>query len=614
MDYETLYDHLLLVATLAEGFAAGFGAGHAAYWLGWWHDIGKAHPDFQTYLTQCVDDPDPHRRGPDHKAAGALLAEHHPTLSILSLLIHGHHGGLPALSAHRTQWLPAHRAQQAPADAIAIAERLLPLAAPPTCILPAFAETLSLTMELFLRMLFSALVDADALATERHWAQDHAQRRGGAVPIATLWQRFLLNQERLVAAEPPSEGHRAKLHTIRSLLYDACIAAAAGPRGLYRLAMPVGTGKTRSAMGFALAHAMTHALERIIVVVPFLSITEQTAGVYRAIFETDGLPVVLEHHSAVEHDETPEGDERGLWQKLGSENWDAPIIVTTVVQLFESLFAARTSRCRKLHNVANSVIVIDEVQSLPLRFLQPILDALSQLTTFYGTTVVLSTATQPTFSLIPGFAELRAHDIIPEPQKWLTELRRVRYEFRLDHKMEWLEVVQLMQESQQTLTVVNTRRQARALTDELLTHTPRPPGHHADVAALGGCCYLNNAAIAAQILTRCGTCRDHRRRRSPREWHRRALLRPGRRVLRVDPRRSRDRRSPAVPRLRGRARHRRRPGVTSPCRWPEQRRRRAPAAAVAQARLVRRAVSRHGPGRLPRPRRRQGRPREPAHR
>jgi CRISPR-associated endonuclease/helicase Cas3 len=227
-------------------------------------------------------------------------------------------------------------------------------------------------------------------------------------------------------------------------------------------------------MGFALRHGVEHGHRRVVVAVPFITITQQTAGVYRGIFDCadNETSAVLEHHSGTSEprEEVDEYDPQAIWVRLAAENWDAPIIVTTTVQLFESLFANSTSRCRKLHRLAKSIIILDEAQSLPSHLLDPILDALRELCTNYGSSVVLSTATQPAFDAIPAFEELDAREIVPAPERHFQALKRVDYEWRVDEPLCWEEAASLMRQEPQALAILNTKKDALALLDAL--HDP----------------------------------------------------------------------------------------------------------------------------------------------
>lgn len=457
-----LEDHLRAVAEHARSFATPFGAGELGYYAGLWHDVGKLAPAFQHYLLACARGEERAHRGPDHKAAGALLASRYAPA--LALIIQGHHGGLRS-RAELKEWLQrqgtALEAQEALRLAIQEVDGLEPVH-PPS--IPPRVETDPLAAELFLRMLFSALVDADFLDTEAHFlGAPPATRQTVSIRLADLWQRLEQSQQQLMA------GRSDHVSQVRREIYEYCLAAAASPPGLFRLTVPTGGGKTRSGMAFALRHAILHGMQRIIVAVPFISITEQTAEVYRDIFEPDssGTPVVLEHHSATAHSEDDEFSLRAQRERLAAENWDAPIIVTTTVQLFESLFSNSPAATRKLHRLARSVIILDEAQALPSHLLSPILDVLSRLCTDYGSSVVLSTATQPAFEAIAAFAGIAATEIVPEPQRYFAALKRVRYEWQTDRALSWDEIAALVRNEPQVLVVLNTKADALALLDAL---------------------------------------------------------------------------------------------------------------------------------------------------
>ena len=260
------------------------------------------------------------------------------------------------------------------------------------------------------------------------------------------------------------------VNQVRSEVYHACLNVAEKPPGIFRLAVPTGGGKTLLAMGFALRHAVLYGMERVIVAAPFMSITQQTAEVYRDFLEEDPeqeSPVVLEHHSMAETGEDEEYSHGRVWSRLAAENWDAPVVVTTTVQLFQSLFSNRTSSTRKLHRLANSVLILDEAQSLPPQLLTPILDALRHLTEDYGVSVVLSTATQPAFETIKPFVDIAPADMVPGAAKHFQTLKRVNYEWKTQPALSWHTVAELMRESSQVLTVVNTKRDALALLEAL---------------------------------------------------------------------------------------------------------------------------------------------------
>lgn len=454
-ELHNLANHLYAVAKIAADFAAPFGAQEVAYYAGLWHDLGKFNSDFQRYLAGDL------QRGGDHKGAGARLAVSH--LGPVGMLIQGHHGGLKARRDF-PGWLQESGETTAATQSLKAARQAIPDLEPQKPLsLPHYVNKDPIEAELWLRMTFSALVDADFLDTEAHFNPDSSETRQPSVAIADLWERFQKqHRERTMNAT-------GKVNRIRAEVYQDCLSAAERAPGIFRLAVPTGGGKTLSAMGFALRHAAQHGMSRIIVAVPFISITQQTAQEYRALLNDpadQNVPTVLEHHSGVAEADTDDHDHQQTWQRLASENWDAPIIVTTTVQLFHSLFSNLTSATRKLHNLANSVIILDEAQALPPPMLEPILDALRQLTDHYGTTVVLSTATQPAFETIKPFAGVNAVEITPSYPRHFQQLKRVRYEWD-NIPLSWDDAAEMMQEQPQALAIVNTKKDALALLDAL---------------------------------------------------------------------------------------------------------------------------------------------------
>lgn len=467
-EWHGLVEHLRGVAELTKEFATPLGAPEAGYYLGLWHDVGKFDPEWQTYLRECAAGQRARGTGPDHKVVGARLATDH--LGGVGLAIQGHHGGLPA---HRDLLNLVEKGSARPGAVAALGLGRVAAGAMGRSLdpageidLPPHSESDPHAAELFVRLLYSALVDADSLDTEAHESAERTALRGSDVSLGELWARF--DQHHATLPETAAETVR----DARAEIYRACLEAAEQPPGLFRLAAPTGGGKTLSAMAFALRHALRHGQQRVIVAVPFITITEQTADAYRRAFGTgdDERPVVLEHHSGSRDyggmgTDPAEGDFRpgAAWSQLAAENWDAPVVVTTTVQLFESLFARRRSACRKLHRLANAVVVLDEAQALPPHLLTPILDALRELATNYRTTVLLSTATQPAFEAIPGFAGLGASPILPDSARLFRSLERVRYDWQMDESLSWDKAAELLKERPQAMAILNTKKDALAL-------------------------------------------------------------------------------------------------------------------------------------------------------
>jgi CRISPR-associated endonuclease/helicase Cas3 len=443
------------VACLAADLAKKFQAESWGYVAGLLHDLGKGQPDFQVYLEDCQNHPEKKIRGPDHSSAGAVLAWQRYWEGLACLLA-GHHGGLPSRTNLKERiWKKSN--DPAILDALRQAGKILTLPERPP--LPIFKSPTQ--TELFLRLLFSALVDADYLDTEAHFDPGRSGLRLRSFDLAGLAESFWKEQDNL-------SGHdQSTVNLARHKIYQACLEAAEWAPGIFRLTVPTGGGKTLSGMAFALRHALKHQKHRIIVAIPYTSIIDQTAQVYRAIF---GEEAVLEHHSALAVTEEEEDYLRSQWARLAAENWDAPIVVTTTVQFFESLFSNRPAACRKLHNVAQSIIILDEVQTLPTGLLAPVLEVLQQLVDHYGVTVVLSTATQPSLvdSGSPYLKGLRGEirEIVPDPARYFQALKRVSYDCP-GEAWSWEQVAQEMAAEPRCLAVVNTKKDALALLDAL---------------------------------------------------------------------------------------------------------------------------------------------------
>jgi CRISPR-associated endonuclease/helicase Cas3 len=461
--------HLRAVADLAAGFAARFGAADWAGVAGLWHDLGKYRPAFQRYI-RCATgyEADAHiETAPgrvDHSTAGARHAIERfgadPRGRILAYLIAGHHAGLPdwhpdetGRAALQVRLGPESAPMLAEVHAQAPPQDLLDAPLPSSAPLGARAG-----FALWVRMLFSCLVDADFLDTEAFMSPGRSAGRQGFATIEALRGRLDAHMHALESLAEPSPVNRIRGDVLRQ-----CRAAAALRPGIFSLTVPTGGGKTLASLAFALDHSAAHGKRRVIYAIPYTSIIEQTADVFREVFGEDQ---VVEHHSAA--DVAPEREDHRT--RLACENWDAPIVVTTNVQFFESLFAARTSRVRKLHAIAGSVVVLDETQLLPPEYLQPILDAISLLASHYGVTFVLSTATQPALASTRWFGGgIRGlegvKEIVANPGALYSALRRVDVTLPDDfHRPQsWPEIAAALRDHVSVLCVVNSRKDCREL-------------------------------------------------------------------------------------------------------------------------------------------------------
>ncbi len=466
-NWQLLNTHLCKVAKKAEIFADSFGNGDWAFSAGLFHDLGKYNPEFQTYIRQqcgCDENFESVKtvKKVDHSTAGALFAIEKLKSAglILSYLISGHHAGLPDWFHEKgvggnlenrlenKELLEKIRAY-IPGQ---VTENIkIPHSRP--------VDDDSRSFHLWIRFLYSCLVDADFLDTEDFMNPEKSSLRGQYETLGDLLVKYNSYMAELVVKADDTPVNRLR----KSILAECREAGGAGEKsGIFSLTVPTGGGKTLSAMAFALEHAEKYGKNRIIMAIPFTSIIEQTAGVYKKVF---GEKNVIEHHSNLD----PEKE--SIKSKLATENWDAPVIVTTNVQLFESLFAARSSGCRKLHNIVNSVIILDEAQTIPADFLKPVLNVLNALVEYFNVTLVLCTATQPALcgrigSLgngMEGFQKVR--EIIRRPAELAAQLNRVSivYPKNFHEPVEWDVLARELCRYDQVLCIVNTRKDCREL-------------------------------------------------------------------------------------------------------------------------------------------------------
>lgn len=464
VSWEELSSHLQDVSTRAASFAAAFGWSEMARIAGLLHDIGKVSSAYQAYIASPAV---PGRKGPDHSTAGAREALNSYPKGVgwlLAGIIAAHHAGLAdgkKLRATRfgvDYRLEPYDGWQAHTGPLPPAQAMVPPAGFQPSPHPGFSQAF------LTRMLFSCLVDADFLATEAFFARSRggAPHRGGHSPLDMLRQRL----EASLAALPTTGA--PDINALRQRVLKHARAKAALAPGLFTLTVPTGGGKTLTSLAFALEHARRHGLRRVVCVVPFTAIIEQTVDVFRSALGTQDN--VLEHHSGVDWEgpKSEEGTEPDSLTRLkrAAENWDAPIVVTTAVQFFESLFASRTSRCRKLHNLAKAVIVLDEAQTLPLPVLRPCMAALEELARNYGSSVVLCTATQPALRQKDGFKggfDLDdTRELAPEPRALYAALKRVRVEV-MPQPVSDAAIATRFADQPQMLCIVNSRAHAAAL-------------------------------------------------------------------------------------------------------------------------------------------------------
>jgi CRISPR-associated endonuclease/helicase Cas3 len=455
--WQPLDQHLRNVATRAAESAARFHSGDWAQLAGMLHDLGKASDGFQSYLLRSngLDDSEYDSAGKPstHSGAGAAwaLEAYREFGRILAYPVMGHHAGLPDWTGGKTPNGALCIRQAAARKELEgvrkwAKELLLPTKPPPPPFKMAERE-----IHLWIRMLYSCLVDADFLDTERFMDPDKFAERRTFPTLEQLAEPFFSRLDAMQA-----EAENTEVNAIRAEVRLACEAAADRPPGFFSLSVPTGGGKTLSSTAFAFRHALLHGKRRIIYVIPYMSIIEQTADVLRRHFDGES---VVEHHSNLD----PETQAKAA--RLASENWDAPVVVTTSVQFFESLLAARSSRCRKLHNIADAVVILDEVQLLPPELLEPCTDMMRQLVERYGVTMVLSTATQP---VLPNLGTIT--EIIPYSARLPERLRRVRYELpdvRENRPRSWEEIAEELGHHPQVLCVVNTRRDCLELFNRL---------------------------------------------------------------------------------------------------------------------------------------------------
>lgn len=449
IEWQLLEDHLNNVSKIAADTASCFGAQQWAALAGALHDLGKGTKSWQAFLRQAndiVDEFSSYYEGhPSHAGVGAqwLFGNSREAGKLLAYCVAGHHGGLPDWNGSANSALREKCLQPVPKFDFPLVTPGFPNNLP----IHRESDRFGFQLQFFVRMLFSCLVDADFLDTEAFLKKDKSTQRSGYPKIDVLhgifWKNF--NSMRSAADQ------KTTVNQQREKVLTDCLKAAKEAPGLFSLTVPTGGGKTLASLAFALDHCKKHGKRRIIYVIPFTSIIEQNAKVFREML---GDSSVLEHHCNYIPDDSN-------WQaRLATENWDASIVVTTNVQFFDSFYANKSSKCRKLHNVAESVIIFDEVQAVPVEKLKPCLEVIKELSLNYRVTSILCTATQPAIRFSEQFeAGLKnVREIVQDVPALFASLKRTEEIYIGEHDEQ--HIANLLLENEQVLCIVNTRQQA----------------------------------------------------------------------------------------------------------------------------------------------------------
>ncbi len=477
---ELLHEHLSLVARRTKEYASYFGAAEEGYLAGLFHDLGKYGKLFQKRIRG-------EEEGVDHWSSGAweVLNQYRQNGIAMALSIQGHHIGLQigdrdSLANLNPQKLSINHPMQmklseATINAL-IADGL-------TCNQELSSSLYkwgmnNLSSMLDIRMLFSALVDADFVETEAWFQRDESgnriYRKDGLLLEPEKSLQLLISYIEKISAKKKSS---TKVRDMRQKLLADCLSAAEKPKGLFTLTAPTGSGKTLSMLAFALRHAIINNMRRIVVVIPYLSIIEQTVKVYREVFEQyfQGSNLgnyLLEHHSlsGIKKGNTDKEDFEDYDRRQLIQNWDAPVIITTSVQLLESLFSNQSFPCRKLHRLAGSIILFDEVQTIPVSLAVPTLAALSRLAERYNSTVVFSTATQPAYSHLDRIVRKQCafgwqpKEIVSSKTDLFSLSRRNHVEWpEPSSSISWVQLAERLAEHKQALCIVNLKSHAKTL-------------------------------------------------------------------------------------------------------------------------------------------------------
>lgn len=419
------------------------------------HDIGKKSDEFQAYMKADVK-----KRGSvKHALGGTLLLDGigGPRSLLAGLIVAGHHSGLPDLSvmnSKRIQAVPYLKKVAANSqEEKEVIVNFLRNSTPFERSLEKYED--QFYTELLTKMCFSSLVDADFLDTEAYMDD---QKRALRERVSQESMERLKGKLHLHMGTLTSKSASSTLIEMRQQVFHDCIQAGNEKNAFRSLNVPTGVGKTLASMGYALEHAVEFKKKRIIVAIPYTSIIDQNAAVYKNVFGDEN---VLEHHSMVESKE--DGNEQMTVSRLASENWDRPIVVTTTVQLFESLFSNKTSKCRKLHNIADSIIVLDEFQSLPIHVLKPIFVMLNALIKEFNVTVLVSSATPLSFQHEEMLSIIgMPKEIVANNESLFLRMKRVEY-IHLNEKISHQSLAEQLASHSQVLCIMNTKKDALKL-------------------------------------------------------------------------------------------------------------------------------------------------------
>lgn len=446
---QTIKEHLIGTAELSGEFAAKFGKQDWGYCCGMLHDIGKYSADFQGKIRG------EHERKVDHATAGARVCnEKGGKYKFLEYCVAGHHAGLAdfggefdnggdsTLMGRRKKKISDYMAYQSEIEIPEITSDPFDLRKTTN---PDFS------LSVFMRMIFSCLVDADFLDTEAFMNEGKAERNSGESV------KVLLEKLENHISEWLQNQDTETVNGRRSEILRHCLEKGKSEKGLFRLTVPTGGGKTIASLAFALRHVVANRMDRVIYVIPYTSIIEQNAKVFREILGDEN---VLENHCNVDYESTNELRE----MQLATENWDKPVVVTTNVQFFESLFANKSSKCRKLHNIANSVIIFDEAQMLPNEYLKPCIAMIEELINHYRTSVVLCTATQPALKSFFQ-SKISATELCPRMHEQFEFFKRTLFEDIGIVAEKFL--ISKLREEYQALCIVNTKKRAQSIYKEL---------------------------------------------------------------------------------------------------------------------------------------------------